>query len=117
MISLDVESLQQLNPIGVIFLFRYPTGEKATQDRPLDGDFDFASLDGGQEDSEEPVWFAAQTIQNACGTQALLSVLLNQTSEEGGVEIGPSLKEFKGFTSAFPADVSQTSPPVVTCAP
>jgi len=37
-------------------------------------------------------------------------VLLNKTGskDEGGVEIGPNLKEFKDFTSAFPADVSRT---------
>lgn len=80
---------------GVIFLFKYPTGE-ATQssDTPKDGAFDF--------DAAENLFFAAQTIQNACGTQALLSVLLNQETE---VEIGPKLKEFKEFTGAFPSDV------------
>lgn len=101
LISLDAESLQQLNPIGVIFLFKYPTGEKPRKDKPLDGEFDYASL----ESQDEPVWFAAQTIQNACGTQALLSVLLNKTTPEDGVEIGPNLKDFKDFTSAFPADL------------
>ncbi len=100
LISLDAESLQQLSPIGVIFLFKYPTGEKQPKDKPLDGEFDYAAL----ESQDEPVWFAAQTIQNACGTQALLSVLLNQ-GVDAGVEIGPTLQEFKSFTSAFPADL------------
>lgn len=48
------------------------------------------------------MFFAAQTIQNACGTQALLSVLLNKDSE---VEIGKDLKEFKEFTQEFPPEV------------
>lgn len=54
------------------------------------------------------MWFAAQTIQNACGTQALLSVLLNKDgdAEDGNVDIGPNLREFKEFTAAFPADAS-----------
>lgn len=109
LISLDPETLQQTNPIGVIFLFKYPTGEKQPKDKPLDGEFDFAAVEA---QGEENVWFAAQTIQNACGTQALLSVLLNKTGpkDEGGVEIGPNLKEFKDFTSAFPADVSPHFP-------
>lgn len=108
LISLDAESLQQLNPIGVIFLFKYPTDEKPKRDAPLDGEFDYAALEAqpGQEEGG-PVWFAAQTIQNACGTQALLSVLLNKdgAGEEGGVDIGPSLRDFKLFTEAFPSDL------------
>lgn len=106
--DLDPQSLQQLNPLGVIFLFKYQSsGPQPSKDKPLDGEFDYAALE--QQDEEgKPVWFAAQTIQNACGTQALLSVLLNKagaSDEEGTVDIGPSLTEFKDFTSAFPADL------------
>lgn len=78
---------------GVIFLFKYPTGEKRT-DVPKDGSFDF--------EAAENLFFAAQTIQNACGTQALLSVLLN---EDGQVDIGSQLRDFKDFTGAFPSEV------------
>ena len=84
---------------GVIFLFRYPTGEKLG-DSPRDGHFDF--------DASENLFFAAQTIQNACGTQALLSVLLNKENE---VEIGPQLKEFREFTGAFPSEAGD--PPII----
>lgn len=78
---------------GVIFLFKYPTGEPQTI--PKDGSFDF--------EAGESLFFASQTIQNACGTQALLSVLLNQEKE---VDIGSKLSEFKEFTDAFPSNVS-----------
>jgi len=81
----------------VIFLFKYPTGEKPS-DTPNDGTFDFQAA--------ENLFFAAQTIQNACGTQALLSVLLNK---EPQVEIGPQLTDFKEFTSAFPSEVRPPS--------
>lgn len=80
---------------GVIFLFKYPTGDASqSRETPRDGVFDF--------DAAQNLFFAGQTIQNACGTQALLSVLLNQESK---VEIGLKLKEFKDFTGAFPSDV------------
>ncbi|KAK5716287.1 hypothetical protein LTR17_016476 [Elasticomyces elasticus] len=118
LISLDPESLQELNPIGVIFLFKYPTNSPHPTDKPLDGEFDYAALEppqqSSEEDGEQPVWFAAQTIQNACGTQALLSVLLNKdtppssSSEEADtakVDIGQDLRDFKDFTSQFPSDI------------
>ena len=80
---------------GVIFLFKYPTGETRPKDAPHDGTYDLAAA--------ENTFFASQVIQNACGTQALLSVLLNK---EDTLDIGPQLKEFKDFTMAFPPEVN-----------
>jgi ubiquitin carboxyl-terminal hydrolase L5 len=78
----------------VIFLFKYPTGEKANADgTPKDGQYDYSAA--------ENLFFAAQTIQNACGTQALLSVLLNK---DGEIDVGTQLREFKEFTFGFPAE-------------
>ncbi len=85
---------QLISPVyGVIFLFKWLSGDKPGNEPP-DGTFDY--------DAAENIFFAAQTIQNACGTQALLSVLLNQNDK---VTIGPHLQEFKDFTSAFPSEV------------
>lgn len=99
-----VEALTAANansPVyGVIFLFRYPTGSQRS-DVPQDGTFDH--------DAGEKLFFAAQTIQNACGTQALLSVLLNK---DGQIDIGPQLRDFKDFTAAFPSEVGAPTPPV-----
>ncbi|KAG9239217.1 ubiquitin carboxyl-terminal hydrolase-like protein isozyme L5 [Amylocarpus encephaloides] len=94
--DLDPDLLRQLSPIyGVIFLFKYPTGEKPNSDgTPKGGSYDHAAA--------ENLFFAAQTIQNACGTQALLSVLLNKDSE---IDVGAPLREFKEFTAGFPAEV------------
>ncbi|KAI1342235.1 ubiquitin carboxyl-terminal hydrolase [Xylariaceae sp. FL0016] len=95
LLTLEPESLASLHPVyGVIFLFKYPTDQPyASADKPLDGSFD--------RDAAEQHFFAAQTIQNACGTQALLSVLLNK---DGEVDIGPSLREFKDFTMVLPPE-------------
>ncbi len=99
LVSLDVDYLRQLSPIfGVIFLFKYPVGEKPNADgTPKDGTYDYAAA--------ENLFFAAQTIQNACGTQALLSVLLNKDGEgEDRIDVGKDLREFKEFTTGFPAE-------------
>ena len=65
---------------------------------------------------ESGLFFAAQTIQNACGTQAILSVILNNDNPTDhsladtdnnapSIDIGPDLQEFKEFTTGFPADL------------
>jgi len=124
LLTLEPETLHDLNPYGVIFLFKYPTGASAEpkdKSRPLDGEFDYAALDSAfsttnnnneEEEEKQPLWFAAQTIQNACGTQALLSILLNQnpTSNDPSSEnaqpftLGPTLQDFKDFTTPLPAE-------------
>ncbi|KAI9726340.1 MAG: ubiquitin carboxyl-terminal hydrolase [Chrysothrix sp. TS-e1954] len=100
---------------GVIFLFKYPTStpyRSADPSKPLDGDF--------APSASETLFFAHQSIQNACGTQALLSVLLNKDrnpssssttpdlpppSETETIDIGTTLRTFKSFTLAFPPDL------------
>ena len=95
LITLEPDELRQAGKIyGVIFLFKYPTGETRS-DTPKDGTFDH--------EAANDLFFAAQTIQNACGTQALLSVLLNK---DGEVEIGKELREFKEFAGEFPPEAS-----------
>ncbi|KAI0115505.1 ubiquitin carboxyl-terminal hydrolase [Nemania sp. FL0031] len=104
LLSLEPETLAALHPVyGVIFLFKYPTDAPyAATDKPLDGTFDH--------EASERIFFAAQTIQNACGTQALLSVLLNkdeQSSGDGdgaGIDIGQPLREFRDFTMMLPPE-------------
>lgn len=95
LMTLDPEDLLPLQPIyGVIFLFKYPTDQPyATPDGPLDGEFD--------RDAAESIFFAAQTIQNACATQALLSVLLNRTAD---IDVGEALTDFREFTMVLPPE-------------
>lgn len=95
LLTLDPSELLALQPLyGVIFLFKFPTDRPyATPDGPLDGSFDH--------DASERIFFAAQTIQNACATQALLSVLMNKTD---AVDIGAQMADFREFTMVLPPE-------------
>ena len=95
LLTFESSGLQALRPLyGLIFLFKYPTDKPyATPEGPVDGSFDHGA--------SEQIFFAAQTIQNACATQALLSVLMNQTDE---VELGSQLKDFREFTMVLPPE-------------
>ncbi|QKX62081.1 uncharacterized protein TRUGW13939_09237 [Talaromyces rugulosus] len=104
LISLDADTIRSLGPVyGVIFLFKWIGGQSRDSSTPADGTYDQqAATDNG-------LFFAAQTIQNACGTQAILSVILNHDSPASGtpvpIEIGNELSSFKAFTQGFPADL------------
>jgi len=83
--DLSDAELSRVSPIyGLIFLFKYlnETDERPTID-PM---------------TEEPeLFFAQQTITNSCGTQAILSVILNAPD----IDIGTTLMDFKEFTNGF----------------
>lgn len=89
---------------GVIFLFKYlrETNAPTTASTPQDGTY--------QTTPDPSLFFAAQTIQNACGTQAILSVILNQDTPSSSnasqpIDVGPDLHAFKDFTTGFPPDL------------
>ncbi|BCR86756.1 putative 26S proteasome-associated ubiquitin C-terminal hydrolase [Aspergillus chevalieri] len=105
LISLDADTIRSLSPVyGVIFLFKWlrETTTPATPTAPQDGTYTTTP--------PENLFFAAQTIQNACGTQAILSIILNQDTpaphnNQLPINIGPELQSFKDFTTGFPADL------------
>lgn len=95
---------------GVIFLFKYITSSSKSSSTPQDGTYDTQAVE------DKGLFFAAQTIQNACGTQAILSVILNNDSADTAthaaegtndfaIDIGRELREFKDFTTGFPPDL------------
>lgn len=52
-----------------------------------------------QDSRLEEIFFAKQVINNACATQAIVSVLLN--THDANVDLGPTLGSFKDFTAEF----------------
>ena len=52
-----------------------------------------------QDSRLDSIFFARQVINNACATQAIMSVLMN--IEDSAVNLGDTLKEFKEFCGAL----------------
>jgi ubiquitin carboxyl-terminal hydrolase L5 len=88
--TLDQESFNALKPIhGLIFLFKWIGNTE------IDGSF---VTDSRLDD----IIFVKQVIENACATQAIISVLLN--CKHSDIDLGDNLKDFKSFVSNFDPD-------------
>ncbi|XP_046391220.1 ubiquitin carboxyl-terminal hydrolase isozyme L5 [Ischnura elegans] len=89
--SLDAEQFANLKPIhGLIFLFKW------VQDDEISGSI-------VQDNRLEKIFFAKQVINNACATQAILSILLN--AKHPDIQLGSTLTEFKEFCQTFDANM------------
>jgi len=87
--SLDKEQFADLKPVyGLIFLFKWTAEEEPS-----------GSI--VQDSRLESIFFAKQVINNACATQAILSVLMN--IQDPSVTLGPTLQELKEFCGSFDA--------------
>lgn len=85
--SMDDEMFSKLRPVhGLVFLFKWVPDSSAAgtpvQDSRLDR-----------------IFFAKQVINNACATQAILSVLMN--TDHPDIQLGSNLNELKEFTQGF----------------
>jgi len=89
-VTMEDAEFSNLAPIyGLIFLFKW-TQDMASTHR--------ASSTCVQNHN---LYFAKQVIHNACGTQALLNIMMNAE----GINLGKELTEFKTFTADFPPDL------------
>uniref|UniRef100_A0A7S1XF06 Ubiquitin carboxyl-terminal hydrolase n=1 Tax=Compsopogon caeruleus TaxID=31354 RepID=A0A7S1XF06_9RHOD len=101
--SLDPEELAPIVPIyGLILLFKWrpdPVGP----DAPIPSVRSMLASVAAEEENRTPdIFFASQVINNACGTQALLSVVMNmEENDEGTFSLGPELTAFREFTADF----------------
>ncbi|XP_075229335.1 ubiquitin carboxy-terminal hydrolase L5 [Lycorma delicatula] len=85
--SLDPENFEDLKPIhGLIFLFKWVPDDEPSGSVVRDSRL-------------EKIFFAKQVINNACATQAILSILLNCKHQD--VSLGTTLTEFKEFCQSF----------------
>jgi len=87
--SLDADQFENLHPVyGLIFLFKWTAEDHSAGSLVHDSRLD-------------KIFFAKQVINNACATQAILSVLMNIDSKD--VELGSNLQELKSFCGSFDA--------------
>ncbi|XP_053720097.1 ubiquitin carboxyl-terminal hydrolase isozyme L5 isoform X2 [Synchiropus splendidus] len=87
--SMEPENFDNLKPVhGLIFLFKWQPGEEPA-----------GSI--VQDSRLERIFFAKQVINNACATQAIVSVLLNCAHAD--VLLGDTLTEFREFSHSFDA--------------
>ncbi|KAH3798348.1 ubiquitin carboxyl-terminal hydrolase isozyme L5-like [Dreissena polymorpha] len=85
--SLDEDTFRNLKPVhGLIFLFKW------VPDSEPDGSI-------VQDSRLEKIFFAKQVINNACATQAILSILLNCSHPD--MRLGETLSAFKEFSQNF----------------
>jgi ubiquitin carboxyl-terminal hydrolase L5 len=79
-INLDELGIEE-NVYGVIFLFKFLS---KTNYKP-----------NVIENYDQDLYFAKQTITNACATQAILAILMNNDDK---LDVGDTLKDLKAFT-------------------
>lgn len=97
--TIQIDVFVRIRPVyGLIFLFKWNQGEKDV--RSIDETSKVTLLFNllhSHLTPREQVFFASQVVNNACATQALLSILLNR----GEVDLGEELQRFKTFTAEF----------------
>ncbi|KAF3835468.1 hypothetical protein F7725_028026 [Dissostichus mawsoni] len=85
--SMEPENFDNLKPVhGLIFLFKWQPGEEPAGSIVQDSRLD-------------QIFFAKQVINNACATQAIVSVLLNCFHSD--MLVGDTLTEFREFSQSF----------------
>lgn len=90
--SLDDDSFSHLKPVyGLIFLFKWV--KQNDSGAPV------------QYVDDPSIFFANQVVNNACATQAILSILMNSPT----LDLGETVSDLKAFTQEFPPELKGVS--------
>lgn len=90
LVTLDPEDFSRMGTVhGVVFLFKWREQDYTAEAIQASGSYDHS----------ESIFFAKQTVNNACATQAIINALLNVETVK---DVGPTLSEFRGFAGALP---------------
>ncbi|KAI9591374.1 ubiquitin carboxyl-terminal hydrolase [Syncephalis fuscata] len=93
----DFDTLSQVEPVyGLVFLFKYESNRGTGQPSTT-----AAANADDMMDATDSIFFAHQVINNACATQAILSILMNSLD----IELGEELTQFREFTQTLPPDM------------
>ena len=108
----DLNEILLENVHGYIFLFKYmnqsssnsttsTTDATPTSNTPLS----FEDSTNYRNKENEGLYYASQIVQDACATQAILSILLNmsltKSKSKSTNQLGSLLTDFKSFTNEF----------------
>jgi len=81
----SLDELSSLSPVyGLVFLFKWQAEEQHA---------------GNLLNNCGEIFFARQVINNACATQAIISILMNLATDE--IKLGNTLTDFKSFCQSF----------------
>ena len=104
-IDREIHNLLQLNCYGLIFLFEYDSGIQRQHGEMMraENTNDMETNGDGSETSKN-IFFAEQITNNACATQAILSIIMNMIPNNilKPADLGPMLSDFYTFTQELP---------------
>lgn len=103
--GLDETQLSALEPVyGLIFLFKWDAAIESRRKKLALQLTDTSTSPLTSSILPEGTFFAQQTVQDACATQAILSILMN-IPESAEVDLGDSLRTFKDFARDLTPDL------------
>ena len=91
--ALDEDMIQSMggDVYGLIFLFKWDRQKGNSPSHP-------------SSHIPKDLFFARQVVHNACGTMAILNMVMNLPQMHKSVDLGPLLSDIQSFTLDFPSE-------------